>query len=144
VDVVLKERVPYELAIPIFFNYRHPLEYYLKILAFEPGAELQDHSISKLIHLIETGNKITIAPRFRGFLEEWAKIDDSATAFRYAGELPEWIRNIEWWIDLNQMRYIMNQLFEAILSLTGFLYNNPHRNAKMISVHSIDVDVKSY
>lgn len=98
-----------DLAYPIIFLYRHTIELYLKTLLDAPP---EDHNLSNLICLLErqAGNKL--APWIGDRVRDFQRIDEQSDVFRYAGG-PSCD---ELWVDVHQLRNVMNRLAEAFES----------------------------
>lgn len=100
----------WELAYPIFYMYRHAVELYLKIIVdYEyHSRDKEAHSLSKLVEDVQKMYQKKINPWAKDFLDKFAEVDGSGTAFRYPGEMPEHVT--EWWVDLRQLRIAMDFL----------------------------------
>lgn len=104
---------PHALDYPIFFNYRHAIELYLKIILDDPkqAREIR-HDLKKLIEAVEKKLGKKADRRVRNWLHEFAEVDPASDLFRYADEAPEHPRHYEMWIDLLQLQTVVAHLCE--------------------------------
>jgi len=117
-DELVKEALsfqePHLLDYPIFFTYRHTLELYLKlVLHDQPQAKDIGHDLGGLIKAVEKklGGKSSDWVRSR--LHEFNEIDPTSDLFRYADRAPEHRQHVETWVDLCQLKSVMDRLCEA-------------------------------
>lgn len=116
VETALKDWDVTDLAYPVIFNYRQAVELYLKgLLDAKPG----HHDLGELVRLVEQ--------QYKGKLPGWMKdrildlhaIDRKSDMFRYAEpEAPG-----ELWVDLHQLRMVMDRLvaaFDPVLARRAF------------------------
>jgi hypothetical protein len=110
-DELLKQALskyePHELDYPVLFLYRHTVEVYLKAALDNPPGH---HDLSRLIQLLEAESGKKIAGWVRDRLWDFHKIDNMAALFRYADPPADG----ELWIDLHQLRAVIDKLVQAI------------------------------
>ena len=117
-DRLVKEALacqePHLLDYPIFFTYRHTLELYLKLILHDSQkAKDVGHDLGRLINAVEKklGGKASDWARSR--LHEFNDIDPTSDLFRYADRAPQHGSYIEMWIDLCQLKAVMDRLCQA-------------------------------
>jgi DNA-binding transcriptional MerR regulator len=114
---------PHELDYPIFFNYRHAIELYLKILAdFDFEAE-RTHDLLKLIVSLEAKYGKKVPEWMKDRLMEFHSIDPEAKAFRYSGSMPAKADEQLLWVDLYQLQTVMRVICEAFEEVIGLPYS---------------------
>jgi hypothetical protein len=109
----------WEVAYPIAFLYRHTLELYLKLIV--PAAH---HRLADLIEqantlaVQKTGNPLP--PEVRDRLNEFASIDPSSTAFRYADlrAASGLSGRNEAWVDLSHLQNVMHIILAGLMKLS--------------------------
>jgi len=102
---------PHLLDYPIFFTYRHALELYLKIVLDDQAQALKiGHNLGRLIQAAEAKldgkANVWVVNRLREFNE----IDPSSDLFRYADRAPEHRQYDDTWVDLCQLKSVMDRL----------------------------------
>jgi hypothetical protein len=96
---------------PVLFAYRHTLELYLKTIG---DINEHTHSLSKCAALVEKLHGQKFHPRAKSWIEELDKIDPHpGTTFRYEGDQKQQDYQ-EYWVDLRQFKFAMDQVFEMI------------------------------
>lgn len=117
-DELVKEALSVQethlLGYPIFFIYRHTLELYLKlILDDQTEARKIGHDLGCLIRAVEEKLGGQASEWTRSRLHEFDEIDPTSDLFRYADRAPDHPQHIETWVDLCQLKSVMDQLCEA-------------------------------
>ncbi len=108
VDHALKSGEPYELMYPIFYNYRHALELYLKVLV---QSEERDHNLSNLVCELTKKYNAPLSPWSQKLVDQFHEMDKKSTTFRYGeDELP----SDETWVNFDQLKMLVNALFNQI------------------------------
>lgn len=114
---------PHELDYPIFFNYRHALELYLKILTKFVFTNNEDkknkHNLADLISNLELQYGAKLPDWMKARLHDFHKIDKGSTTFRYAGSVPSDANDQYIWIDLFQLKTVMDVLCKVFEELIG-------------------------
>lgn len=117
VKEALSHQEPHLLDYPIFFTYRHTLELYLKLILDDPTqAKDVGHDLGRLIRAVETKLGGQVSNWTRSRLHEFNDIDPASDLFRYADRSPEHSRHVEIWVDLCQLKSVMDRLCEAFES----------------------------
>lgn len=98
-----------ELAYPIIFQYRHCIELYIKALLKAPP---ENHDLNGLMLLLQQQVGRNLVPWIADRVREFHDIDQTSDVFRYAGG-PSCN---ELWIDLHQLKTVMDRLAEAFES----------------------------
>ncbi|MBW4474045.1 MAG: hypothetical protein KME45_27275 [Stenomitos rutilans HA7619-LM2] len=121
--------LPYDLAYPIFFLYRHSIELYLKIVGdYDFNKDGSEHSIDTLVARIEVkyGEKFPFWIKER--LIDFHRIDPGSTSFRYLNSQSDSkpIRHSDsipdCYVDFFNLQLVMNrlhELFEALIAKKG-------------------------
>ena len=105
---------PYHLAYPILYTYRHTLELYLKLVLNDPvKAKEIGHGLGALIAQVERLHQATMAPWVADRLREFDEIDPMSDLFRYSDRPPDHPKHIETWVDLVQVKTVMDHVCEA-------------------------------
>lgn len=120
INQALNDGTPYQLVYPIFFNYRHAIELYLKLLIGDESQKTEIHDIAKLMNFVEKKYNQEIPLWMRQHLEQFYQIDPGSLSFRYAGAMPPGERERLVWIDLYQLRFVMDTICGAIDKAIGF------------------------
>lgn len=115
VSAIRDSNEPINVSYPAFFAYRHALELYLKMICeYDPEADKEGHSLSRLVQKIEKkyGEKL---PSWMGErLEEVHSLDPGSMSFRYidksSGDLTE---KFELWVELGHLQFVMHRLLEV-------------------------------
>lgn len=123
-DELVKEALsfqePHLLDYPIFFTYRHTLELYLKlVLDDQQQAKGIGHDLGRLIRAVETKLGAESSEWVRTRLHEFNEIDPTSDLFRYANRAPKHRQHVETWVDLCQLKSVMDRLcdlFETHIS----------------------------
>lgn len=114
---------PHELDYPIFFNYRHALELYLKILTKFVFTNNEDkknkHDLADLISNLELQYGAKLPDWMKARLHDFHKIDKGSTTFRYAESVPSDANDQYIWIDLFQLKTVMDVLYKVFEELIG-------------------------
>lgn len=121
IEQALYNETSYRLAYPIFFNYRHAIELYLKLLIGETTKETEIHNIKSLMGIVKKKYDQEIPLWMRQHLERFCEIDPGSLSFRYAGEMPEKERDRIVWVDLYHLRFVMDTICGAIDRAVGLL-----------------------
>lgn len=108
---------PFELDYPIFFNYRHSLELYLKILTGFNIKSEKSHNLTKLISELESQYEAKLPDWMRARLEDFHKIDPGSISFRYAETITSNDTDQYLWVDLYQLRLVMGIMCEGFEKL---------------------------
>jgi hypothetical protein len=115
-EALASRDLSYELVYPVFFNYRHALELYLKWLVKPKG---KSHKLPSLVNSLDA----LVARKFGEHLPQWmkdrlgefAEIDPNSTSFRYSellGENDLALRG-EWWVEFHHLRKLVSVLVET-------------------------------
>jgi len=105
---------PHLLDYPILYLYRHTLELYLKLVINDPAkAKAVGHDLGALINEVEKMGQATMAPWIADRLREFHTLDPISDLFRYSDRPPKHPKHAEMWVDLLQLRTLMNQVCEA-------------------------------
>ena len=117
-DELVKEALsfqePHLLDYPIFFTYRHTLELYLKlVLDDQKQAKDIGHDLGRLIRAVETKLGAEASDWTCSRLHEFNEIDPTSDLFRYADRAPEHRQHVEMWVDLCQLKSVMDRLCDA-------------------------------
>jgi hypothetical protein len=110
-DSALKSGEPRAWAYSILFAYRHALELYLKLIG---EIEVSTHSLKDCIHRVEKQFGKRIASPIREWIIEIDDIDPRGTAFRYADDQAGTLKYAEFWVDLEQLRFVMSHVFKMV------------------------------
>ncbi len=96
-----------DLAYPVIFNYRQTVELYLKgLLDVKP----RHHDLGELVRRVEEQHKGQFPAWMKARILDFHEIDQKSDMFRYAEpEAPG-----ELWVDLNQLRAVMDRITTAI------------------------------
>lgn len=112
VQSALESGAPYELTYPILYSYRHAIEIYLK--AIVKPAKL-NHNLASLVKQFNQKYNRKLSWWAQNLLDQFHDIDEKSTAFRYGERLPD----EEYWIDLNQLRDVMDVLCKGFEELAS-------------------------
>ncbi|MCH7685823.1 MAG: MerR family transcriptional regulator [Planctomycetes bacterium] len=120
-DELVKEALsfqePHLLDYPIFFTYRHTLELYLKLILDDHSqARVIGHDLGRLIRAVEEKLGGEASEWTRSRLHEFNDIDPTSDLFRYADRAPEHHQHVEIWVDLCQLKSVMDRLCDAFES----------------------------
>lgn len=110
VQVALESGEPHEFTYPILYSYRHAIEIYLK--AIVKPAKL-NHNLATLVKQFNQKYNRKLSRWAQNLLEQFHDIDEKSTTFRYGEKLP----NEEYWINLNQLRDVMEVLCKGFEEL---------------------------
>jgi DNA-binding transcriptional MerR regulator len=114
VEEALSYQEPHHLDYPIFFNYRHSLELYLKIVLDDTQQAKQvGHDLAALVRAVESkfGKKMNEWAWSR--LREFSEIDPSSDLFRYADRPVRHPKFVEIWVDFCQLKAVMDRFCES-------------------------------
>ena len=99
---------PYELAYPVFYNCRHVLELYLKILL---GNDYKKHHhLKELAKDVEEKFSATLPSWVSDRILDFDAIDREGDLFRFADREPE---DGELWTDFAQLQTVMDKICQA-------------------------------
>jgi len=105
---------PHLLDYPIFFTYRHALELYLKLILDNQAQTLKTgHDLDRLILAVETKLSGKANEWVLTRLREFNKIDPTSDLFRYADRAPKHPQYVDMWVDLCQLKSVMDRLCDA-------------------------------
>ena len=113
VEQAISNYYPYELAYPIFFNYRHAIELYLKVVTDFDVENEREHDLHRLIQKLEIKYDAKLPEWMEERLNEFHQIDPGSFAFRYSDSMPSDTRDQLLWIDLYQLRRVMQILCDG-------------------------------
>lgn len=116
----LGSREPYLIGEPIIFLYRHTLELYLKLVV-KPTKKNHDLRtlFSEFERILEVEHKRRVADWVKVRIEEFINIDPGSFSFRYTHKLRGDLSvGGELWVDLDQLRTVMNVLCGGIEAFT--------------------------
>ena len=128
-DILVEEALSsgaYMLDYGIFYNYRHAIELYLKvIIEFDPEKEGENykkwHDLLWLTEKLEDQLGESLPDWMKDRIDDFYQIDPKGEAFRYAGKIKMQAssdNHKEFWVDLRQLKIVMSflcQEFERIL-----------------------------
>lgn len=109
VDAALSNDETFELAYPVFYNYRHATELYLKATV---DSEERTHDLLLLLQefkrLLKSEFNQTVPEWFENIVLTFDDFDPESTRFRYGGFVPG-----EVWVDLRHVKVRMGLLAES-------------------------------
>jgi hypothetical protein len=115
IEAALRSNLAHQYDYSILYLCRHTLELYLKLLG--PGRRPRgkagwSHSLENGMRQVERVQGGKIGRLFRAWIEEFDRLDEGGTAFRYEDGSQN-LCYVEYWIDLRQLRYAMDKLCSA-------------------------------
>lgn len=115
VDFALSHEHPHDLDYPIFFNYRHSLELYLKILTDFNFEKDRGHNLNNLVNALESKYQAKLPDWFQARLDELSRIDPGSFRFRYPDNNKFDVTTKEdyIWINLYHLRAVMQMMFSG-------------------------------
>lgn len=116
IAAALRSNEAHQYDYPVLYLCRHTLELYLKLLG--PDRQPEDktgwsHSLEKGMREVEKVQGSKIGQLFRSWIEEFNKVDEGGTTFRYEDGAGQDLCYVEYWVDLRQLRYAMDKLCSA-------------------------------
>jgi hypothetical protein len=115
-DSALKIGEPRDFGYPVLYAYRHVLELYLKVLG---EIDERTHSLKRCVQIVENRHSARLPSKrmpepIRTWILQFDAIDPLGTAFRYADDDAKTLRDAEYWVDFNQIKFAMGIIFTAL------------------------------